>query len=356
MRSIAIVGPNCEQAAASLIRSLQKGGQRVTAAYVGPLAPHSDFVTSGGIFLPNDVFWLEWATGQPVCIGVPVAAEGETNIVLSVPDKGWSPTGQVELVDSDTMAFRLDRFGRPSALGHQVAKGAAYKIGVVGDPNYLQRTYPAVLARLGDAADQSKVTVKPVLIPTGATPSTFALDGLILPGGQDLKQVPSQISFAEHALNRGIPTLGLCLGMQSMTTAAVRASLWADAMLEEAAGPGPHRSFIRMELEDGSIRHRVGESYLRPASGTRLAAILPLGAAVRMNHRYCFNRDVDVTRLRQFALHWSGNILDAIEAKTHPFYIGLQGHPELGTDPALLDVWTAFVEAAIKSDHVGVAR
>jgi CTP synthase len=173
-----------------------------------------------------------------------------------------------------------------------------------------------------------------------------------LPGGQDLEQVPAQIKFAEYVLNHGIPTLGLCLGMQSMTTAAIRASLWCDAMLEEAAGPGPHRSFVRMQLEDGSTRHRAGDHEFRPAPGTRLEAILPLGATIRMNHRYCFNRDIGVGHLPQFALHWTGDVLDAIEAKTHPFYIGLQGHPELGTDPALLGVWTAFVEAAIKSHHV----
>jgi CTP synthase len=173
---------------------------------------------------------------------------------------------------------------------------------------------------------------------------------MILPGGADMGQVAPQIALAERALAAGVPLFGLCLGMQSMATALVRAALWPDAVFEEIDGPGPCRSFVRMRGPTGDGLHRLGDHALRPVPGSRLGALLPEGAMVRMNHRYRFNPEIDTAAMPAAVWHWSGDILDAVEVPSHPFFIGLQGHPEIGCDPALAALWDGFLRAARGKD------
>lgn len=84
-----------------------------------------------------------------------------------------------------------------------------------------------------------------------------------------------------------------------------------------------------------------------------MAELLPRGASVRMNHRFRFNQEIGEASLPELVLHWDGDVAGAVEHRTHPFFIGLQGHPELGSDPALLNLWLAFVRAALEKRNVG---
>ena len=353
MRRIAVQGPDAARAAAALIRSLRAGGVSVAATYTYADAPEpgSDFVTADGRFLPDEAFWLEWASDRPL----DAAPTEDGAAVLVACDPAAVPEDGYERIDA--VAMPADRFGRPT---HALAgdAGASCRIGLLGDAHHHRHIYPAVLARIGDAADRTGVAVEPVIVPAAeaALPGVLErLHGMILPGGADMNQVAPQIAVAAHALARGLPVLGLCLGMQSMTTALVRASLWPDAAFEEVAGPGPHRSFVRMRTRDGTGLHRLGERPFRPVAGTRLGALLPDGAMLRMNHRYRFNPDIDATRLPA-VLHWNGDIVDAVEVPAHPFFIGLQSHPELGCDPALPRVWDAFVQAAFANVQAGSSQ
>lgn len=355
-RRIVVVGPDAPLAAAVVILSLQAEGLEVSAAYLGPAKPGCDFVTSDGRFLPNDAFWLEWASGRALATNPGADPGGSANLVLAASDSEQVPAGRFEIVRADTVNIPADEFGRPRrTTASRAAHDRPCKIGLLGNPLYLGRGYPAVLARLGDAAERVDAAVRPVLVPADGDRVSEALDdldGIVLPGGSDMAQVDQQIRVAATALARGLPTLGLCLGMQSMLTAAIRSAIWPDAALEEIAGPGSHRSFVRMVSGSGTACHRVGECHFRPAPGTRLHAIIPRGAFIRMNHRYSFNRDIETGYLPDFAFHWSGRTLDAIESRIHPFFIGLQGHPELGCDPALMEIWASFVESAVTSCKV----
>lgn len=348
-RRIAVVGPGASLAASVVILSLQAEGLEVSAAYLGPAEPGCDFVAADGRFLPNDAFWLEWASARALTSDPGADPGCSANLVLAAPDPKQVPAGEFEIVRADTVDVSVDAFGRPRrAMPSCVAQDRPCRIGLLGNPSYLAHGYPAPLARIGDAAERLGAAVMPVLAPGDRVSEALEdLDGIVLPGGSDMAEVDPQIRVAAIALATGLPTLGLCLGMQSMVTAAVRSAIWPDAALEEIAGPGSHRSFVRMVSESGTPLHRTGEYHFRPAPGTRLDAMIPSGAFIRMNHRYSFNRDIVTGHLPDFALHWSGETLDAIESFTHPFFIGLQGHPELGSDPALMDIWTSFLESAV---------
>jgi CTP synthase len=336
---ILVRGPGAERAAAALIRARHPAP--AVAAFLGPVAV-GDFVTADGRFLPNAALWLEWATGQPLPEGVPPAAP----LVVAAPDPATAPIPGFEIIAADAVPVLADRFGRPSLVQREDAAGDC-RIGLLGNAHHHRHVYPAVLAQLGDAADRTGIAVAPVLLSAdeALTEGVLAgLDGMILPGGADMGQVAPQIALAERALAMGVPLFGLCLGMQSMATALVRAALWPDAVFEEIDGPGPRRSFVRMR------GHRLGDHAFRPVPGSRLGALLPEGARLRMNHRYRFNPEIDTATMPAAVWHWSGDILDAVEVPSHPFLIGLQGHPEIGCDPALAALWDGFLRAAQAKD------
>jgi len=348
MRVLAIEGEDAARRAAVLIRELRAGGAEVAAFRPGRVEdralPPADrqFVAAHGALLPNDCFWLEWATGT----ALPPAPPAEAEVLVLAAPRLAPPPGS-ERVDAASVPILADALGRPrlAAAIPPPASGRACRVGIVGEALHHRLVYPAVLATLADAAERAGLAVEPVFF-DGAIPS--GLDGLILPGGCDMRQVPAQIAAAQTALDQDLPTLGLCLGMQSMATALIGAR-WPDAAFEEIAGPGERRSFVRLRDGDGGAQHRLGERRLIPRPDSCLARLLPDGAAVRVNHRYALNPEIVADPPAGSVLHVAADgVAEAIEVPAHRFFLGLQGHPELGVDPALGRIWDGFLAACCR--------
>ena len=371
MRVVALAGHGAEWRAAALIRALAASGATAAAARPGTPATGdragegAEFVAAHGALWPNECFWLEYATGRSLLQEIP--AINRDFLVLSIPPGLSSPhtvaSRPVEIIPAETLPVRADIFGRPflaaavPGLPAQpqpapAPRATPLRIGILGEERHHRETYPAVLATLGDAADRTFLSIQPVFVaPDRLTPRGLAsLHGLILPGGSRLAEVPAQIAAASAALDSGLPLFGLCLGMQSLTTAILRRNGWQEAELEEIAGPGPQRTFTRLRDESGRALHRLGETRLVPTPDARLAALLPHGAAVRLNHRYALASAASAALPPAVTLHRDADgIAAAIEHPASAFCIGLQGHPEQGTDPALQGLWNGFLEAAVKT-------
>ena len=135
--------------------------------------------------------------------------------------------------------------------------------------------------------------------------------------------VIGQIAVAKATRQRRIPTLGLCLGMQSMCTAVVQQQAgYEQAILAEVAPDAPLHSFVRFD----DLRHRCG-----------LFAFPALAPYQRMhyNHRYYFNPQL-LPQLLAGGIEVSvqtDDIVEAIRCASHPFWQGVQGHPELMSRP-----------------------
>jgi CTP synthase len=105
-------------------------------------------------------------------------------------------------------------------------------------------------------------------------------------------------------------------------------------------------------MTPGLPQHRLGDQPLR-IDDPQLAALFGAQAQVRCNHRYHLNPAL-VPRLREHGVRIAatdpeGRIVDAVAAAAaaHPFYIGMQGHPELGSRRgAAHPLVTAFLAAA----------
>lgn len=350
-------------------------------------------VAAGGL-AASGLCWFERLNGQPVSSAATVddivAAAKQAEVVVPVHPRFVDTPELVRLltrsaadsgirvevvhIERDGNALRdrgtglpiawRDSFGRITAFDRSSVGGqTSLQIGLIGSESDHRDVYPAALASLADAADALSVDldirfVDPMSL---AGPNDCAelqtLSGILLPGGAAMKNVPGQIEAAAASLASGLPTVGLCLGMQTMATAiAWRAFGRGTANLAEADPDAAIKTFVPLEGQSGPDGeslpdHRTGEWMTRVVDGTQLSLILPMTTPVRYNHRFRLDPQL-LPALRQAGMQVSaegfgGAIVDAIEDRDHPFFIGMQGHPELSSSDrkphALL---TAFLVAA----------
>jgi gamma-glutamyl-gamma-aminobutyrate hydrolase PuuD len=267
-----------------------------------------------------------------------------------------------DAVSQAVLAWR-DCFGRIGLDRPECRKGHGLTIGLVGAQSDHRDVYPAALASLADAADSLPIPIDvrfidPTDVDQFENPAVFeSLSGILLPGGADMKSVAGQTAAAARSLETGLPTVGLCLGMQTMTTAvAWRAYGREAANLTEADPDARIKTFVPMAGEqapDGTVlpTHRTGDQAIDIVPGTRLSGIIRAELQVRCNHRFRLNPallpDLEAAGLRIAAQSLSGAIVDAIELPDHPFFIGMQGHPELSSRPDMPHpLLAAFLMAA----------
>jgi len=250
-----------------------------------------------------------------------------------------------------------DRYGRWINQNMPPHTGPSLRIALVGSQSDQCSIYPATLAALGDAADALSLSLDMVYAAPQALEDHLHevmenVDGILLPGGSAMCNVTGQICAAHYALNRNIPILGLCLGMQTMTTAIVQKMLGSTkANLAEAYANAEIKTFIPLTDTPTFPVHRLGDYQMHCRPGSRLNDILGDEFTVRYNHRFHLEPELKPD-LEKFGLHISGTdatgkIADGIEFTHHPFYLGVQGHPELSSlrvkpHPLL----TAFLKAA----------
>jgi putative glutamine amidotransferase len=196
----------------------------------------------------------------------------------------------------------------------------------------------------------------PVIIPPqpeNAGDLVESLDGILLAGGDDCdpaaygeerhpsvepmdpRRQNNDMGLARAARDRGIPTLGICLGLQVMNVSA------GGTLLQDITSQMETAIEHVSEPEDRA-RHDV-----RLANGTRLSSILG-------------NRDLNVNSSHHQAIRNVGRglrvtaeapdgIVEGLEDPEHPFYLGVQWHPEdMGSEKSASILFGAFVEAAKK--------
>lgn len=213
------------------------------------------------------------------------------------------------------------------------------------DRAFVYTTYVDSLRRAG---------AMPVLIPPqpeNARDLVDELDGILLAGGDDCdpavygeephptvdtmdpRRQSNDLSLAKMARERGIPTLGICLGLQMMNVAAGGSLVQdIDSQMEtdiQHAGKPENR-----------VRHDIVVE-----KGTKLASILGSSELnVNSSHHQAINKVPDDLKI---TAHAPDGIVEGLEDPRHPFYVGVQWHPEdmKGEDSAS-SIFGAFVQAA----------
>jgi CTP synthase len=246
-------------------------------------------------------------------------------------------TGKLNLGKWDEMVKNIDR-----------KKAKTVRIGIVGkyqkSGDYiLQDSYVSVVEAIKHASTSAGIGVDIDWIDSEDKNMDLThLDGILVPQGWGKRGIEGKITAVKFARERKVPYLGLCFGMQMATIEFARNILgFKDANTEEAGDGTTHpiihimdyqRELIKSKQFGGTIR--LGAWPLKIKSGTLLSKIYGKGTVLteRHRHRYEFNNKYrEVFEKKGFVVSGTspdGKLVEAIELKDHPFFVGTQYHPE----------------------------
>ena len=171
----------------------------------------------------------------------------------------------------------------------------------------------------------------------------YGIDGMIIPGGFGNRGTEGMILAAQYARTKGIPFLGICLGMQMALVEFARNVVgWKDANSSEL-NPDTEHPVIDLMPEQAGVTQlggtmRLGAYPCKLVRGTLAHRLFGKEEIQeRHRHRYEVNNELR-EQLAAAGLTFSGispdgRIVEMIEWNRHPYYIGTQGHPEFKSRP-----------------------
>lgn len=189
------------------------------------------------------------------------------------------------------------------------------------------------------------------------------LDGIVVPGGFGNRGVEGKILAAQYARENNIPYLGLCLGMQIACIEFARNVIGLkDANSEEFATDGKcnvihimSEQKVNMDEENYGASMRLGAyPCVLNESSKSFSLYKEKNISERHRHRFEFNnehREVFTRNGLLFAgLSPDNHLVEIVEIPEHPFYVGVQFHPEFKSRPDKSHpLFDGFITACLKS-------
>ncbi|TNJ48570.1 CTP synthase [Phaeobacter sp. B1627] len=256
------------------------------------------------------------------------------------------------------------------------------KIAIVGKYIQLEDAYKSIAEALthGGMANRVKVRIEWVdaelFDKEDATPHLQGFHAILVPGGFGERGTEGKIKAAQYAREHKVPYLGICLGMQMAVIEAARnVAGIAEAGSEEfdhEAGKKRFEPVVYHLKEWVQGNHKVNRSAEDDKGGTmRLGAYdatLTEGSKVaevygttaieeRHRHRYevdiAYREKLEACGLKFTGMSPDGSLPEIVEWTDHPWFIGVQFHPELKSKP--LDphpLFKDFVRAAKETSRL----
>jgi CTP synthase len=238
-------------------------------------------------------------------------------------------------------------------------------IGVVGKYIELQDAYKSVYESITHAgiANHCKVNIRRIdaedVEKKGGLSLLKGLDGILVPGGFGDRGTEGKIAAAKYARENKVPYYGLCLGLQIAVIEFARNVLRLEGANSTEFDPRPAHPVINMMEEqkkviDKGATMRLGSYECALTPGT--LAHKAYGAdSVRERHRHRYEvNNAYVGQLQRAGMVVSGvnprrNLVEVIELKGHPWFLGTQAHPEFQSKPNRAHpLFAAFIGAALK--------
>lgn len=238
-------------------------------------------------------------------------------------------------------------------------------IGLIGKYVELQDSYKSILEAFihAGAANETKVNVISIhsehLDAKTAENQLKGLDGILVAPGFGERGIEGKIETVRYARENKIPFFGICLGMQMAVIEYSRNVLGhADANSTEMNQNTSHPVINLMEeqknITDKGGTMRLGAWKCHLEENTLAHKIYGKSDILeRHRHRYEFNSDYK-DALQNAGLKASGvnpdtGLVEVIELENHPFFIGVQYHPEYKSTVANPHpIFVKFVEAAVQ--------
>lgn len=213
------------------------------------------------------------------------------------------------------------------------------------DRSFVYLTYTEAVRRAGAI---------PVLLPPqpeNAAEVVRRVDGVLLAGGfdcdpsiygqerhptvepMDPRRQENDLALAEAARAQGVPVLGICLGLQMMNIAA------GGTLIQDID------SEYETEIRHASEPEHRGRHDVTVEPATHLASVLPAAEYnVNSSHHQAVGQIGQGLRV---TAHAPDGVIEGLEDPQHPFYLGVQWHPEdLKGEESAVALFAAFIEAA----------
>ena len=223
------------------------------------------------------------------------------------------------------------------------------KIALVGKYMALHDAYLSVVEALtrGGIENDVKVGIRWInseeVTDENAASLLSGCDGILVPGGFGDRGIEGKISAVRYARENKVPFLDICLGMQMAVVEVARhlAGL-PDAHSSELDPLTKHPIIdlmpdqVGVTAKDGTMR--LGSYPCELVDGTLTAAAYGVSHInERHRHRYEFNNDyretLSAAGLTLAGQSPDGRLVEVVELKDHPWFVGVQFHPELKSRP-----------------------
>ena len=223
----------------------------------------------------------------------------------------------------------LDRLAHPEAN---------ITVALVGKYVELQDAYKSILEAFihAGAANRCKVKVVPIhseyLTEDNVEEKLAGMDGILIAPGFGERGLEGKIKAVRYAREKGVPFFGICLAANPVI------DLMADQKTTTVKGGTMRLGAYKCQIEEDSLAYRI---YGKPL------------ISERHRHRYELNNDY-VARLNEAGMRTSGRnpetgLVEIVEIPEHPFFIGVQFHPEYKSTPENPQpIFVAFVKAALE--------
>ena len=268
--------------------------------------------------------------------------------------------------------FKLNHSKKPDLTKWQKIKDAIenpqneVNIAIVGKYNDYKDSYKSLIEALNHGAFSLKTKVNLLWINARENSEKLPknIHAILVPGGFGVDGTEGKIAMIKYARENNIPFFGICFGMQMAVIEYARNILKIkDATSSEIAKKGSFVVGMMSEWQHEKLTKKAGKNL----GGTMRLGAYPCALkknslaqkiyaqnqiSERHRHRYevniAFKKQLEDKGLIFSGMSPDGKLPEIIELKNHPFFIGVQFHPELKSKPFLAHpLFVEFVKSAI---------
>jgi CTP synthase len=297
----------------------------------------------------------------------------DVDTIYAVPEAYHAEGFDEQVCDHFGVAAKAPDLAGWSEIVSRIRKPeGAVNIAIVGKYTHLLDSYKSLAEALTHGGIANNVKVKlnwldsEIFEKDDAVQHLEGVHGILVPGGFGERGSEGKIEAARFARERGVPYFGICFGMQMAVIEAARHLAGLPEASSTEFGPcrdpvvGLMTEWVRgNQLErrqsDGDLggTMRLGAYEAMLAPGSRVSELYgATNISERHRHRYEVNINYK-GRLEDKGLRFSGmspdgELPEIVEIPDHPWFIGVQFHPELKSKPfEPHPLFTSFIRAAL---------
>ena len=252
------------------------------------------------------------------------------------------------------------------------------RIAVIGKYTELKDAYISLGEALVHGGIANRVAVKLIWLDAeifeqaGTSHYLEDVDGILVPGGFGERGSEGKIAAVTYAREHKIPYFGICFGMQMAVLDAARNLAGIEGAGSTEFGPAKvpvvglltewmrgNEIVVRSEEDDLGGTMRLGEYECQLKEGSRVRDIYDGVGCIKERHRHRYEVNINMReQLEDAGLNFAGMSPDGllpeiIELNDHPWFIGVQFHPELKSKP--FDphpLFKSFIRAAVEQSRL----